>query len=83
VIDMVLFVIDAFIEFLVGLFTFIVHSVVALLEGIASFVVDVLEFTFDLLITLLIGVAFGLLLVYLSPIWVPLALLYYLYISIF
>lgn len=83
VVDTVLFLIDAFIEFWVGLFTFIVDSVVALLEGIASLVIDVLQFIFDLLITLLIGLAFGLLLVYLSPIWVPLALLYYLYISIF
>jgi len=80
---MVVFVVDSFVEFWVGLLTFIVDSVVAVLEGIASFMIDSLDFTFDLLVTVLMGIAFVLLLVYFSPIWVPLALLYYVYISIF
>lgn len=72
VIDLVLFVINSFIEFWVGLFTFVMDLIAAILITI-----------FDLLFTILLGVAIGVLIVMLSPVLVPLAILYYAYISIF
>lgn len=72
VIDTVLFLIDSFIEFWVGLFTFVIDLVTAVIITV-----------FDHLLALVLGIALGILLVMLSPILIPLAVLYYAYISIF
>ena len=72
VVDIVLFLIDSFIEFWVGLFTFVINGIVAILSLI-------LEVLFGLLIVIAIGILVSML----SPILIPLAILYYAYISIF
>ena len=72
VVDIVLFLIDSFIEFWVGLFTFVINGIVAILSLI-------LEVLFGLLIVIAIGILVSML----SPILIPLAVLYYAYISIF
>ena len=72
VVDIVLFLIDSFIEFWIGLFTFVINGIVAILSLI-------LEVLFGLVIVIAIGILVSML----SPILIPLAILYYAYISIF
>ena len=83
VVDMVLFLIDSLIEFWVSVFTFVINGIVAIIKGILDVIFAVIEFILAVLIAALIVVAVAVLMALLSPILVPLALLYYAYISIF
>ena len=83
VVDLVLFIIDSFIEFWVGLFTFVINGIVAIIEGILDVIFALLEYILALLIAALMVAVVAALLALFSPIIIPLALLYYAYISIF
>ncbi len=83
VVGILVFIVDALVGIVLGLLTFIVDLLFAIIDGIVQMIVDIIDFLFSLLLAglLLVGVVFVVSL--LSPILIPLALAYLVFVAVF